>query len=451
MTTVATYGVFDLFHQGHDNLLRRARNLGDRLIVGVTTNQFDELRGKLNTVQSLETRMQSVRDSGYADLIIAEEYPNQKADDIKRYGIDILVAGSDWEGKFDYLKELCKVVYLPRTEGISSSALRDAVNARVRLGIVGSGRIAARFSSELPWVSGADIHVVYNPHIESAQKLADSLYHPHVDRVKATDSWDELMDAVDAVYIASPHQYHYEQAKIALQMGKHVLCEKPMALSRAHAQELFEIALEKDLILLEAIKTAYCPGFAKLIEVAQSGVIGDICDIEAAFTRIPNFSKRECVDLKYEGGFLEYGNYCMLPAVRLLGAQRFESLSCDIYQQKMANGLDRFTKATLSDDSVSVLVKTGLGVKSEGQLLVSGTNGYILAPAPWWMTKRFEVHHEDPDDVTVYEAPYFGDGLRYEISNFVHLIHQDEDRTPKLLAEESIAFAGVVEKFLAAR
>ena len=108
-----------MFHQGHVNLLRRARELGDYLIVGVTTNHFDELRGKLNTTDSFAVRTANVEASGYADEVIAESYPGQKMDDIINRDIDVMVFGSDWTGHFDYLQGLCEVVYLPRTEGIS--------------------------------------------------------------------------------------------------------------------------------------------------------------------------------------------------------------------------------------------------------------------------------------------------------------------------------------------
>ena len=130
MTKVITYGTFDLLHQGHINLLRRAKELGDYLIVGITTDNFDLERGKLNTHDSLVERIEAVKKTGYADKIIIEEYHGQKIDDIQKYGADIFAIGSDWEGKFDYLNEFCKVVYLPRTEGISSTQIRNDSRCR---------------------------------------------------------------------------------------------------------------------------------------------------------------------------------------------------------------------------------------------------------------------------------------------------------------------------------
>ena len=152
MKKVITYGTFDLFHQGHINLLRRAKSLGDYLIVGVTTDNYDRGRGKLNVHRSLMERIEDVQNAGLADEIIIEEYEGQKIDDILRYGVDIFAIGSDWLGKFDYLQEFCQVVYLERTKGVSSTQLRIEAQSVTDLGIIGSGRIAGRFVPESKFV-----------------------------------------------------------------------------------------------------------------------------------------------------------------------------------------------------------------------------------------------------------------------------------------------------------
>ena len=139
MKTVITYGTYDMLHYGHIRLLERAKKLGDYLIVGVTSEDFDRSRGKINVQQSLMERVEALKSTGLADQIIIEEYTGQKIDDIRRYNVDIFAIGSDWEGKFDYLKEFCDVVYLERTQGISSTDLRSKKQG-IRLGIVGSGK-----------------------------------------------------------------------------------------------------------------------------------------------------------------------------------------------------------------------------------------------------------------------------------------------------------------------
>ena len=133
---VITYGSFDLFHEGHYQLLKRAKELGDYLIVGVTTEHYDRLRGKLNLVDSICTRITNVQNTGFADEVIVEDHEGQKIEDIQKYGIDVFTLGSDWVGRFDYLRQYCEVVYLPRTVGISSSDIRNIRQKIVRLGII---------------------------------------------------------------------------------------------------------------------------------------------------------------------------------------------------------------------------------------------------------------------------------------------------------------------------
>ena len=125
MKKVITYGSFDLFHEGHFNILKRARELGDYLIVGVTTEQYDETRGKLNIIDSLDERIENVKRTGLADKIIVEDHVGQKVEDVQKYQVDVFVIGSDWMGAFDHLKDYCEVVYLPRTEGVSTTKIKE--------------------------------------------------------------------------------------------------------------------------------------------------------------------------------------------------------------------------------------------------------------------------------------------------------------------------------------
>lgn len=439
MTRVITYGTFDLFHEGHYRILERAKQLGDYLIVGVTTEGYDRTRGKLNVVDSLMTRIENVRKTGFADEIIIEESQGQKFRDIKKYQIDIFTVGSDWIGHFDYLQDYCEVVYLDRTKNISSTMLRIQSKQIQRIGIIGTGRIAARFIPEAKLVSGVNTQGVYNPHIESAVKFAEKW---------GIDSYKNIEDfyaAIDAVYIASPHETHYDYIKSALERGKHVLCEKPMVLKRIQAEELFAYAKERNLILFEGIKTAYCPGFNQLLGIACSGMIGSIRNVEACFTKLEKKDGRELTDLQFGGSFTELGSYCMLPVIKIFGDEftdvRFDTINSD-------NGLDLFTKASFKYLNGIGTVTCGLGVKSEGRLLISGTKGYIVAEPPWWKTAYFEVHHEDPSDIEKYSERFLGDGLRYEISDFLSMINGSSSSEFKLTRSESIAFADVMERFL---
>tara|TARA_Y100001937_G_C7132292_1_gene338209 strand:+ start:3337 stop:3726 length:390 start_codon:yes stop_codon:yes gene_type:complete len=128
MIKVITYGTFDLFHKGHLEILRRARGLGDHLTVVVSTNEFNDLKGK-KCSYSYEDRSSIVEAIKYVDTVLPETSWNQKFDDIKSNNIDILVMGDDWEGKFDYLSDICKVVYLPRTAGVSTTLTKERLKS----------------------------------------------------------------------------------------------------------------------------------------------------------------------------------------------------------------------------------------------------------------------------------------------------------------------------------
>lgn len=439
MTKVITYGTFDLFHEGHYNLLQRAKALGDYLIVGVTTERYDEARGKLSVVEPLMTRIENVRKTGFADEIIVEETVGQKVSDVKKYEIDIFTVGSDWVGAFDYMKDYCKVVYLERTRSISSTILRNQKYQIRQIGIIGTGRIAGRFLAEAKSVSGVNVEGVYNPHKESAERFADRY------GVNLYSNLQEFYENVDIVYVASPHETHYDYVRDALMHEKHVLCEKPFTLRKTQTEELFALAAEQNKILYEGIKTAYCPGFNKLIDVACSGMIGNIRYVDACFTKLENKCQRELQDEKYGGSFTELGSYCLLPIIKLFGA-KYEDISFEsIYGE---NGLDLFTKASFRFERGLATATCGLGVKSEGRLLIAGTKGYIVAEAPWWKTTYFEVHYEDASKVEKYSERYLGDGLRYEISDFLGRINGNETAYFKLTRGESIAMAGIMERFL---
>ncbi len=126
MKTIITYGTFDMFHVGHVRLLSHVRSLGDKLIVGCSTDEFNAVKGK-QTVIPFKDRVEVLQSSRFVDEVFAESCWNQKRADIIRWRADIFAIGNDWTGKFDDLSDICTVMYLPRTEGISSTELRDVV------------------------------------------------------------------------------------------------------------------------------------------------------------------------------------------------------------------------------------------------------------------------------------------------------------------------------------
>ena len=441
MKKVITYGTYDLLHEGHLNLLRRAKALGDYLIVGVTNDSFDRERGKLNVRNNVLERVDAIKATGLADQIIIEDYMGQKIDDILKYDIDIFAIGSDWEGKFDYLKEYCEVTYLPRTEGVSSTMLRAESEIIVNIGIVGCGRIAERFAKEIAYVDAASLSGVYDTNSTTSREF---IHRHNIER--AFNSFEELVDASDAVYIATPHLNHYAQTKYALEHGRHVLCETPLVLNGAEAEELYNIAHQNNVVLLEANKTAYCPAFNHLITLVKSGLIGDVVGIDASESKL--WSKEELkreLDPEQAGGSLyEMGSYPLLPILKLLGT---EHQNINLYSRMNSNGVDVYTRGIVLYNNAVASFQLGLGVKTEGNLVISGTEGYAYVPSPWWKTDYFELRYEDQNRNKKYFYKWDDAGLRYEIQEFVSCIINDRAHSSRLTPRESIAMARIMEQF----
>lgn len=435
---VITYGTFDVLHQGHINLLRRAKELGDWLIVGVTTDNFDLERGKLNTRDTVMKRVQAVKDTGYADEVIIEEYKGQKIDDIQKYNVDVFAIGSDWEGYFDYLKEYCEVVYLPRTQGISSTMLRES-QISVRIGVIGTGSIARRFVPEASFVSGNEISAAYNPDTEACRDFCRTFGIG-----TAASSLEELLANCDAVYVASPHYTHFEYAKAALEAGKDVFCETPFVLHLAEAKELYAIAEAKRRTLMVAHKTAYCPAFRHLVTMLKSGVIGKIVDINASVTTLTDERSVKLDHNRFGGSMNENACFPLLPILKLLG-QDVRNIN---FYSIMKNDVDMYTKAVFRYDNATASFQVGLGAKTEGNMVISGTKGYIYVPAPWWKTDYFEQRFEDQNLNRKCFFPFMGEGLRYEIREFISHILNPDQSLYLLTKEEILKMTQIQEDYI---
>lgn len=437
MKKVITYGTYDLFHYGHQRLLERAKALGDYLIVGVTTDNFDLERGKMSTCNNVMERIEAVKATGLADQIVIEEYKGQKIDDIQKYGVDIFAIGSDWEGYFDYLKEYCEVVYLPRTQGISSTQLREE-RPMVNIGVIGTGSIAGRFVPESKFVNSNAIVAAYNPNKEDCAAFCKKF------ELKQAGSESNLYDLCDAVYIASPHYTHYDYVKNALNAGKHVLCETPFVFSKAQAEELYTLAEEKKRVLMVALKTAYCPAFVHLVSLLKSGAIGDIVEVNASVTTLTDESSDKLDSSRMGGSMSENACFPLLPIFKFFGTD-FRNIN---FYSKMKNDVDMFTKAVFRYDHAVASFQVGLGVKTEGSMTIAGTKGYAYVPAPWWKTDYFELRFEDQNQNKKFFHTFAGDGLRYEIKDFVTSILSNEYFYSKVSKKENIKMAEVQEQYL---
>ena len=413
MTKVITYGTYDLLHYGHIRLLERAKELGDYLIVGVTADDFDKTRGKINVQQSLMERIEAVRATGLADEIIVEEYEGQKIDDIQRYGVDIFTVGSDWKGKFDYLNEYCKVVYLDRTEGVSSSEIR-AEKRKIFIGTIGNKGLCDKFIKEVSYVNGVEYK-----------------------------ECDEEYLGVDAVYIATLPEKHYSDVKRALEKGKHVICESQIAMNTIQCKELIEYAENNSLILVDGIKTAYSTAYSRLLVLAKSGHIGEILSIDSVCTsnRVTGIT-----DLKNEqNSICAWGPTALLPIFQLAGVEYNDMQIVTKLFDRKAN-FDAFTKISFEYDKMVATAKVAKAAKSEGELIITGTKGYIYVPAPWWKTEYFEIRYENQNENKKYFYQLDGEGIRYEIVAFARAV-ENKKRGYYLKDDISLNIATVIERF----
>ncbi len=424
MTTVITYGTYDLLHEGHRRLLERAKTLGDYLIVGVTSEGFDRARGKINVRQSLMDRIAAVEATGLADKVIVEEYEGQKIDDIRRYDVDIFTVGSDWEGHFDYLREYCRVVYLPRTEGISSSMLRSD-KAKLRLGVIGDGRCVEKVVEQAGFVNGLEMAGRLDP-------TADPGYR----------GLEALLDESDAVFIRALPEDHERLAAAALRAGKHVLCESPSALGAEGHAGLCRLADEAGVTFVDAVKTSYALAYSRLLLLVKGGAVGEVVSVDATCTSL--------ADADFASGWgsmAAWGPTTLLPIFQILGTGYLEKR---IWAVGGEPGSERetFVSANFTYPRAVATMRVGKGVKSEGELVVTGTKGCVYVPAPWWKTDYFEVHYEDASKNRRFFYQLEGEGIRYELASFAKTVEKGGEcpYAPRVLAG---AIAGVMGDFVA--
>ena len=316
--------------------------------------------------------------------------------------------------------------------------LRAETTTNVKVGIIGCGRVAKRFPVEASVVSGVKVVAAYDINKDAVMSISNDN-----NDVCAYESLDKLYAAVDAAYIATPHLTHYDLIKQSIEAGKHVLVETPMVLNGEQAKELFELAEQNGVILMEANKTAHCPAFNHLMVMIKSGVIGEVVDIDASLSKLLlDKTLREFDPEQAGGSFFELGSYPLLPIVKLMGCN-YENLN--IYS-RFENGVDVYTKGILRYPKAVCSFKLGLGVKTEGNLVISGTKGYAYVPAPWWKTDYFELRYEDQNKNQKYFYKWDDYGLRYEIQEFISCILNKRFSTARLRRRESICMAKMMQQ-----
>lgn len=436
MKKVITYGTYDLFHHGHRRLLERAKALGDYLIVGVTADGFDRARGKINVQQPLMDRIESVKATGLADQIVVEEYDGQKIDDVKRYDVDVFTVGDDWVGTFDYLKEFCEVVYLPRTSGVSSSEIRSEKREE-RLGIVGDSYLVSKIVRESKFVNGVNV-------VGVCSTYPNILDNDLKGSISVFSDYNSFIDKCDALYVLTSPKLHFETIKKALFKGKHILCESPITTSLEEWNELCRIAKENGCVLMDGIKTAYSLAYNRMILLVKTGKIGDVLSIDSVCTSQAEFLKSTDLNRTWNT-MCSWGPTALLPIFQLLG-EKYKVKYITSRMAQTMDDFDLFTKIALVFDHAVASIKIGQGVKAEGELIISGTKGYIYVPAPWWKTDYFELRYEDQSRNRRYFYQLDGEGIRYELVSFLKSIETGRNYS-YINADTTSAIIQVVEDF----
>lgn len=402
MKKVITYGTFDMLHYGHIRLLERAKKLGDYLIVGVTSDSFDKRRGKINVRQSLIERVEAVKNTGLVDEVIIEEYEGQKIDDIKHYDVDIFAIGSDWTGKFDYLKDYCTVVYLERTTGISSSQIRSE-KKYVRVGYIGDSSVVLKYINETENVNGLIKEVwLTSRNIQETE-------------ISVVNDKDVFFKRVDACFLFRDFKNQFNNAKEILSNGKHLICGDLPCAKLEEYDQLKKLANDNNLIFMTSLKTAYSIAYHRLILLIKSGMIGEVVEVRATCTSKTNNKFNED-DWK---AICEWGPTALLPIFQILGTEYKQKT---ILSPKCGGKDNLFTKIDFCYGKASATMFVSKEAKSDGCLVVSGTNGYIYVPSPWWKTNYFEVCYEKTENNQKFFFQLDGEGIGNVLLQFYNNI-----------------------------
>lgn len=423
MRKVLTYGTFDLFHKGHYNILKRAKEQGDYLIVGVTGESYDAERGKLSVQDSLATRIENVRKTGFADEIFVEEYLGQKIHDIIKYDIDVLVVGSDWKGKFDHLNKYCEVKYLERTKNISSTQIRQENMLNYKFGIVTDDLYDADCVTEPKHVSGI--------HLESVYAEDESLAKAFCDKYELDAGYSDyrkFLDSVDIVYIKSSRENRYKYVKEALLNKKHVVCDAPETLDPEKETELTELAREQQVIFYHNITMMYLQAFEQLLWNAKGNLIGDLISVKCSISK-------EIYDPQKKMDFVDLAIHPICAVIKLLGVNYdsfFHKLVRD-ENKKIIFGMLHFVY-----DQAMASIEIGCDdlLELDGSMKIIGTKGTIIVPSEWWKIGYFKVKNNKDKHFKRYSFNLEGNGFRYLVQDMLFLIRNGRTQSQRLKDKE---------------
>ncbi len=428
MKKVITYGTFDLFHNGHYNILKRAREYGDYLIVGVTGENYDIGRGKLSVHDTLAERIENVKKTGLADEIIVEEYLGQKIGDIIRYDIDTFVIGDDWKGKFDHLSRYCNMVYLERTKGISSTQIRNEIFKTYDIGVIADIVDDNQIVKEANTLNEFRVTSVYSDDEEIA---ADFKEKYGID--SASTDMEEFFAGVDIVFIRCETEKRAEFIRKAIAQKKHVICDPPFSFSQEEQKKLYQLAKDNNVILIDNVKMVYIHVFNQLLWMTQGGLIGDILSFQCSISRNDRDRKNIFYDLLALG---------LCPMVKIMGC---EYNNVDIQISKDSDGIE-FASLDFKYDSGRVIINVGNKVRVRNQLEIIGSTGTIKINGNWWRGSYFELDDPEADEVEIYNTNYHGNGFKYLLKTVATMLANGRIDTMGVFQDEALKIIEIVEK-----
>lgn len=428
MKKVITYGTFDLFHQGHYNIIKRAKEQGDYLIVGVTSESYDIERGKLNVRDSLLKRIENVRKTGFADEIIIEEYQGQKVSDIIKYNIDVLVVGSDWRGKFDYLKNYCEVKYLERTKNISSTQLRGE-GTIYSVGVVTDDTEDGEIVVESKYVSGVHVESVFSENEETARQFCEKY---ELDSFGC--DFDKFLSTLDIVYVKTSLSKREKYIEKAIEKGKYVISDSPMTLEPDKLRSLFKQAVDNKVVLVEKIMLVYLRAFNQLVWLTHGDLVGKVVSVKCAISQDD-----------FDGGksFNETVVYAICAIMKLLGKDCAQVTSNAV---KDENGNFIYDMITMKYPGALATIEIGSTVDIENELVIIGSKGRVTIPNDWWNTGYFEAKVEGNEFLKRYSFNFEGNGFRYLLQELMIMISDQRTECTRLFYEESEVLAEILKK-----
>lgn len=429
MKKVITYGTFDLFHQGHYNILKRAKQYGDYLIVGVTSESYDIERGKLSVHDSLTKRIENVMNTGFVDEVIIEEYLGQKIRDITKYNIDTFVIGDDWKGKFDHLRKYCNVVYLERTKNISSTLLREQDSNIYKIGIIAEKDGNFDFVDEVKYVSGLHIQKVLVDNEVFGKDFCEAYSVSEY-----FTNFDLFINDIDIVIITSDLEKRYTYVKKCLEQKKHVIVKPPVTLDVHKLEELIKLAKQNKVALIEDIRTVYLRAFTQLLWMAKGDILGNIISIKCSISDD---------NLEKETGTLDMLILSCAMMVKLIGT-KYESITKKMVSSEKSNYINVLF---LTSDSVGH-VEIGEKIELENEMVIVGEKATIVVRDNWWNTGYFEVKSYGDKFVKRYSYNFEGNGFRYILQELLIMLRDNRYECTRLFEDESLCIIDSLNKIL---